>query len=135
MISRDEILNKWIPYRLESIRTFRKAMKLANEYGHSANTQVVINGAVKLNGTLTLVTNPLIEIGIIHARSLLEFMGITLNKHGKLTEITRKRQDDDMAIELFEDSDGTNLKKVKLEDIYKKYPGSAAEQSMLLLLF
>ncbi len=127
MISKDEILNHWIPYRLESIRSFREAMKLANEYGHSANTQVIINGEVKLSGTLTLVTNPLIEIGIIHARSLFEFMGITLNKHGKLIEITRNRKIDDMAIEHCKDSDGIHLKKVKLEDLYKNYPGSASE--------
>lgn len=136
MLSKEELLNTWIPYRLESVRTFREALKWTYEYDSTANTQIFINGEPKLSGTRTAVTNPLIEVGFIHSRALLGFMGITLNKHGKLFQRSTRKDSDDIVIEHYQDLQGNNLDKVKVEMLYKNYHGSKedAEQAFTALL-
>ena len=52
---------------------------------------------MKLRGNVAAIANPMIEVGIIHARALLEFLGLCA-RNGRLEQI-KKRRPDDIAVE------------------------------------
>lgn len=95
----DEVFDHWIPYRLQAIETLQFAWKLIGESEEPRQVEIIVDGRVKLRGNVAAVANPMIEVGIIHARALLEFLGLCA-KGGKLMQIHKRRQDD-IAIEQF----------------------------------
>ncbi len=76
MMTLDDVLERWIPYRLQAIETLKFAWELtANEAGRPRRLEVLVDGRVKLRGNVAAIANPMIEAGVIHARALLVFMG------------------------------------------------------------
>lgn len=102
MLTLDEILNQWIPHRLETIQTLQFAWEWMGESKEGHHVEVLVDGQLKLKGKVAAIANPMIEIGIIHARTLLEFMGLCAT-NGKLSQI-RKRHRNDFGIEQFSTS-------------------------------
>jgi hypothetical protein len=128
----DEILNQWIPYRLQAIQTLQLAWQLANECEQQRKVEVVVDGKVRLEGNVALIANPMIEVGLVHARALLEFLGL-MTKDGKLTNVSpRKRRSDDIAIEHYEVA-GTPLAIVTREAALRAYPGLKDEAEAALV--
>jgi len=128
----DEILNQWIPYRLQAIQTLQLAWKLANECEQQRNVEIVVDGEIRLEGNVALITNPMIEIGLVHARALLEFLGL-MTKEGKLTNVSpRKRRSDDIAIEHYKVG-GIPLAIVTREAALRAYPGPQADAEAALV--
>lgn len=99
MMNREEVLNEWIPYRLQAIDTLQFAWDLLSESDEPRELEVTVCGTVKLRGNVAAIANPMIEAGILHARALLEFLGLRADG-GKLKAITNRRPDD-IAVELF----------------------------------
>lgn len=111
MMSRDDILERWIPYRLQAIDTFQFAWSwlresdnprdvLVVEGGHwklDGTVESVVGGHLKLRGNVASIANPMIEAGVIHARALLEFLGLRAH-NGRLAQVT-KRYPGDIAVE------------------------------------
>lgn len=95
----DEVLNQWIPYRLQAIETLQFAWHLVGESEEPRHVEVIVDGNIKLRGNVAAIANPMIEVGIIHARALLEFLGLCA-KSGRLMQIDNRRKDD-IAIEQF----------------------------------
>lgn len=93
----EEVLEVWIPYRLQAIETLRFAWDWMDESDEPRAVEVVCDGKVKLRGNVAAVANPMVEVGIIHARALLEFLGLCVSQ-GKLSQIANRR-DDDIAVE------------------------------------
>ena len=73
MISLEEILERWIPYRLQAIETLQFAWDWIGESDAPREVIVLVDGHKKLQGNVAAIANPMIEIGFIHARALLEF--------------------------------------------------------------
>nr|CBA27014.1 hypothetical protein Csp_A00160 [Curvibacter putative symbiont of Hydra magnipapillata] len=126
----DELLLRWIPYRLQAIETLLFAWKWLDEGGHPRSVQVVENGRVRLNCNAAAVANPMIEAGLIHARALLEFMGLCASG-GKLSQIQTRRKDD-VAIEHFSSVKGP-LGKVEPSAAIATYAGPPDEAEKALL--
>jgi len=93
----DEVLEVWIPYRLQAIETLKFAWDWMGESDEPRAVEVICDGKVKLRGNVAAVANPMIEAGIIHARALLEFLGLCVVR-GRLSQIP-KRRDGDIAVE------------------------------------
>ena len=98
-MTHDEVLTQWIPYRLQAIDTLQFAWDLLGESEEPRQVEVIVDGNVKLRGNVAAIANPMIEVGVIHARALLEFLGLSA-KGGKLKPIHNRRQDD-IAVEQF----------------------------------
>lgn len=115
-----EVLDIWIPYRLQAIRTMWWAYNQLQDLPRPRELQVFVDGRQLLQGNASAVLNPMIEAGFIHARCLLEFLGLGV-KRGRLVTIDNRRGDD-IAIEQF-DVDGVALEKVTPDAALSAYLG------------
>jgi hypothetical protein len=123
MMTRDEVLNQWIPYRLQAIETLQFAWVWIGESDQQRQVEVIVDGKLKFRGNVAAIANPMIEVGLIHARALLEFLGLAA-KDGKLTQA--RRRNDDIAVEQFSVS-GNLLSIVTPSDVFAAYPGPKEE--------
>ena len=98
-MNKDELLERWIPYKLQAIETLQFAWNWTNESDEVREMHIVVNGKLKLRGNVATIANPMIEAGLVHARSLLEFLGLCA-RDGKLCQI-KARKHDDIAVEDF----------------------------------
>lgn len=127
----DDVLERWIPYRLQAIETLRFAWELtSNEAEQPRRLEVLVDGRVKLSGNVAAIANPMIEAGLIHARALLEFMGLCDLK-GRLSQI-RNRRKDDIAIELYSTAQAP-LSMVSPDEVLRSYGGPPQEAEAALL--
>lgn len=118
-------LEKIIPYRLYAIRVFRIALSFVDSYPDGGEYICTVNGEVKLRGRSTAITNPTIEIGIIHSRVLLEFLGLKASDSSKLNDNFQFRSSD-VHIEKY------GLSRVTIKDALKpcESNSSRAEQAL-----
>lgn len=132
MFTLDELLKTWIPYRLEAIETLCWAWSLSESMGGS-NIQVLVDGKCRLNGNVAAITNPMIEAGFIHARALLEFLGLAATRDGRLSVITQRRPGD-IAVENFS-TPSVILSRASLESVAAAYEGprEEAEESLVAI--
>lgn len=132
MFTLDDLLNTWIPYRLEAIETLCWAWNLS-ESDNPSTLKVLVNGDCCLEGNIAAIANPMIEAGFIHARALLEFLGLAATKNGKLSVVTGRRPGD-LAIENFSTS-SIILKKATPESVVASYSGpkEEAEKSLVAI--
>jgi hypothetical protein len=130
MMSRDELLDKWIPYRLQAIETLQFAWRWVAESDEPREVDVIVDGKLKLRGNVAAIANPMIEVGIIHARALLEFLGLAA-KNGRLIE-AKNRRDDDFTVEKFSTLEAP-LCKVTPADALSAYPGPTEEAEQALV--
>ncbi|WP_155844910.1 hypothetical protein [Arenimonas oryziterrae] len=132
MFTLDVLLKKWIPYRLEAVETLRWAWALT-EQNSGADLEVKVNGRPVLTGNVAALANPMIEAGFIHARALLEFLGLTATKDGKLSVVVSRRPGD-VAVENFSTS-AVTLQKATPDTVAAAYPGprEEAEDSLVAI--
>ncbi len=124
MISLDEILERWIPYRLQAIETLQFAWDWIVESDAPREVVVLVDGHKKLQGNVAAIANPMIEIGFIHARALLEFLGLNAHR-GRLVQIT-KRRPGDVAVEHYS-TPTKPLSKASPASALAAYPGPREE--------
>ncbi|MFZ6817316.1 hypothetical protein [Undibacterium sp. Ji22W] len=133
MMNQDVLLERWIPYKLQAVETLQFAWEWINETNEVRDLHIIVNGQLKLRGNVATVANPMIEVGLIHARSLLEFLGLCV-QNGKLAQI-KKRRPDDVAVEDFSTSQYP-LTKVDPYTILAAYPGPTQEaEDALIAIF
>ncbi len=61
--------------------------------------QIYVDGKLVIDGMTSTLTNPVLEVGMLHARAMLEFLGLRA-RHGALVSITpSERRPDDAGIE------------------------------------
>lgn len=126
-----DALEHFIPHSLGAIEALNVALRLQTNLGEAQPMKILINDQLTIEGNSNAFTNAAIEAGVIHCRALLEFLGLT-SASGRLQNITRKRQPDDIGIEHFENASGF-LTHVSPAQVLSRYPGSAAEAEQALL--
>jgi len=131
MMTNNEILTQWIPYRLEAIDTLQFAWKWAGESKLQSKVDVLADGKLKLQGNVAAIANPMIEAGIIHARALLEFLGLG-TQGGRLVQVNNKRRADDVAIEHFS-TPTCPISKITVIDALSAYTGPKEEAEQALV--
>ena len=88
-------LEQILPYRLYALDIFRKALSFVEQYPQGGEFNCSVEGKIKFQGNSYGFTNPSIEMGIIHARVLLEFLGLKAqSQQTKLFEESNPRQSD-----------------------------------------
>jgi hypothetical protein len=124
-MDKTEVLNVWIPYRLQSIETMLWAYNKLYDLASPRDMEVFVNGTKILKGDASAMLNPMLEVGFIHARSLLEFLGLA-TKQGKLVA-KPNRLSDDIAVEHFS-VNGVPLEKVSPSSALDSYVGGPRER-------
>ena len=126
----DDVLNLWIPYRLQTLDTLQFAWRWIEESDSLRRVEVFEEGRLRLQGNVAAIANPMIEVGIIHARSLLEFLGLCAT-NGRLSQI-KKRRPDDIAVEHFS-TPKAPLSIVTPDAALSAYQGPRKEAEMALV--
>ena len=112
-------LEDHIPYRLAHVDGMRWACELLLPGpDQRGRIELMYAGQKVLAGTPRCITNPLVEVGAISCRVMLEFLGIKVGKD-ELIEVS-KRKSDDIAIEMF------GVPRVRLADL-DSYAGTERE--------
>lgn len=91
---------------------------------------VLVDGQERLHGNVAAIANPMIEAGIIHARALLEFLGLCVRR-GRLANISR-RHPGDVAVEHYSMPERP-LTMVSPDTALAAYPGSRMEAEEALV--
>ena len=130
MMNLDEVLNQWIPYRLQAIETLQFAWAWVGESEEPRQVHVIVEGKEKIRCNVAAIANPMIEVGIIHARALLEFLGLCA-KAGKLSQVCNRRSDD-IAVEQFS-TPARPLRIVTPSEALSAYPWSQDEAEKALV--
>ena len=87
-----------LPWRLRALRNAYLSICIVEKYPEGGEFECRVNGALTLKGKSTALTNPPIEMGLIHSRVLLEFLGLKVDK-GTLSEAVKRG--DDINIQSF----------------------------------
>lgn len=107
---RDIYLKTHIPYRMTSVDGMRYVCGHLAAFGEGGPIQLHLPPAPTITSpTIRILSNPVIEVGAIYCRVLLEFLGLGL-EDGQLAERTNRRGDD-VGIEDFD------LPRVTLADL------------------
>jgi hypothetical protein len=130
MMTLDDVLERWIPYRLQAVETLQFAWSWIGESDVPRKVEVFEDGKLKLQGNVATIANPMIEVGLIHARALLEFLGLC-SINGELRQI-KKRRPDDLAVELFS-TDQFPLSIVSPDSALSAYQGPKEEAEKALV--
>lgn len=93
-----------LDHRMQSVATLNWALEIRSKWEVAPPIAVHIDGKLRLEGNLNAITNPMLEVGLIHCRALLEFLGLCDEK-GSLSQI-KKRRPSDIGIEQFENASG-----------------------------
>lgn len=86
-------LDNILPYRLYALSTFRLFLSFAEAYPDGGTFECSVDGETKIRGKSTALTNPAIEMGIVHSRVLLEFLGLRIDKGSVLGQTSPRKTD------------------------------------------
>ncbi|WP_369720351.1 hypothetical protein AB8Z38_24660 [Bradyrhizobium sp. LLZ17] len=128
----DRLLNEIIPYRMQAIDTLILATRLAARWPHPPPLEIHVDGKLQVEGNLYAFTNPAIEVGLVHCRALLEFLGLTANKSDRIVNI-KGRRPSDIGIEHFSNASGHHLSMVTPDTALGRYDGGKEEAEKALL--
>jgi hypothetical protein len=124
----EEVLRHYLkvvlPYRLYAIGAFEMALSIVQSNPRGGELECKVDGKLRVKGSSTVLTNPSIEMGIIHSRVLFEFLGLKAPK-GRLAQCSARGSD--INIESF------GLNKVTVEQVLSHCNGDAnlAEQNIV----
>lgn len=102
----DRQLREIIPHRMYAVSMLNYAAQLSMRYEKVPLIEVFVDGKLLIKGNLFAFTNPAIEAGLVHCRALLEFLGLTANKSGRIVNVSGRRPTD-IGIEHFSNARGS----------------------------
>jgi hypothetical protein len=131
----EQKIHRLLAHRMQSVDTLNWALDLRSNWREAPSIAVYIDGALKIEGNLNAITNPMLEVGLVHCRALLEFLGLC-DRKGTLSQIgDKERRKTDVGVENFSNAIGP-LKKVEPDVALSRYEEdkSEAEKALLSIL-
>lgn len=131
----EDYLTRLLPHRLDALAIAVLMLKFRLRWEEPKSMQIFVEGQLQFEGRTTMFTNPALEIGVLHARALLEFIGLKA-KNGLLLQVNPdKRPPDDAAIEKVPGPTGA-LPLVSPEDVGAIHPddSEAARRAIAQLI-
>ena len=111
----------WLEYRLQAVAIGRLALRHVLTWDEAPEIEISFAGVQIIEGRATAFTNGAIEAAIIHARALLEFLGLCGESQTTLREVINRRGTD-LGVEQF-----AGLSRVPVQKVVASYPGPAEE--------
>jgi hypothetical protein len=116
-----DYLTRQLLHRLDALSIAALMLKFRLKWEEPKPMQIYVEGELRFEGLTTMLTNSTVENGVLHARALLEFVGLKA-REGRLVQIDPKsRNSDDAAIEELVGPEGT-LPLVSLADVGAIHP-------------
>lgn len=134
MLSRDDIINRIIPYRLKAVDAANFAARLRISWDAPKSMKIYFDEKLRIIGDSNAYTNPVLESGLIHCRALLDFLGLKADAQDPTRLISRdpkKNKKDDVVIEHFSNSRGP-LPLVTPQEAIARYQGPQSEAEAAL---
>ncbi|WP_445221479.1 hypothetical protein ACKWRH_16805 [Bradyrhizobium sp. Pa8] len=125
----DQRMMHLLAHRMQSVAMLNWALELTSNLREEPPIAVYIDGKLMIEGNLNAITNPIMEVGLVHCRALLEFLGLCESK-GSLGQ--KERRKTDVGVEHFRNAAGP-LKKVEPEIALSRYEGDRAEAEKALV--
>jgi hypothetical protein len=129
MIDEEKMLHL-LAHRMQSVATLKWALDLRSSWREAPSIAVYIDGKLTVEGNLDAITDPMLEVGLVHCRALLEFLGLCDSK-GSLGQIKERRKTD-VGVEHFHNPAGP-LKKVEPKVALNRYEGDRTEAEKALV--
>lgn len=82
-----------LDHRMQSVATLNWALRLRSEWDKAPSITVFVDGKLTLEGNLNAIINPILEVGLVHCRAMLEFLGLC-DISGALGQIKKRRKGD-----------------------------------------
>jgi hypothetical protein len=67
-----------LEYRMHAVAVGHMALRHSMRWDDPPSIKILFDGKQVVEGKVTAFTNPAIEVAIVHARALLEFLGLAL---------------------------------------------------------
>lgn len=114
-----------LPVVIREVKSAREALELERRHSIMAFMTITVEdtGTPDLRTLLGAYTQPVIAMGVLRCRYLLEFLGIkTSGAPPALKAIGKPRRDDDIGIEHFARRDGQLLARVTPDEAERTFP-------------
>lgn len=132
MDEHQKLIDKIMPYRMQSASILNLALRYVIELDAPKPMKVYFRDKLCIEGLSTGFTNSAIEAGIVHCRSILEFLGIKGDPSNRSKLVTRNsKRKDDLAVEDFSGRDG-QLSKITIQEAVSPYQGETDEAEAAL---
>lgn len=95
----EDYLARLLPHRLDALAIAVLMLKFRLKWEEPKPMQIIVDGQLQFEGQTTMFTNPALEVGVLHARALLEFIGLKVSAGQLVQLLPNSRQRDDAAIE------------------------------------
>ena len=127
----EDYLTRLLPHRLDALAIAVLMLNFRLKWEEPKAMQIFVEGRLQFEGKTTMFTNPTLEVGVLHARALLEFIGLKVSS-GKLIQLPPSaRQSNDAAIEKILSPAG-RLSLVTPEDAAAIHPGDPEKAKRVL---
>jgi hypothetical protein len=127
----DTKMMRLLDHRMQSVAALKWAFDQRSSWAEAPSIAVHIDGKLTVEGNLNAITNPMLEVGLVHCRALLEFLGLC-DSNGSLGQIKKRYKKTDVGIEHFHNAAGP-LKKVEPEVALSRYEGGRTEAEKALV--
>jgi hypothetical protein len=117
----DDYLSRILPHRLDALAIAELLLKFRLKWREPKPMQIYVDGRLQFEGRTTMFTNPALEVGVLHARALLEFLGLKVFEGALVQATSSSRRRDDAAVELMNGPSGP-LQTVTLEQAGAIHP-------------
>jgi hypothetical protein len=99
-VNDEDYLERLLPHRLDALAILVLMLELRLKWEEPKPMQVFVEGKLQFEGQTNLLTNPIVEAGILHVRALLEFLGLKSASGALVSVAPGQRRIDDATIEL-----------------------------------
>lgn len=132
-LSLEEVVSSWLPRRIHAVNNAAWAMGIQSKTSGAEELRMSIDDTLHFTCYAGNFILPIIEIGLVHARALLEFIGLKA-KDGKLHQVKNRLQSD-IAIEHYE-ANGQRLSMVSPAEIceFINMPAPVVEWSLVWII-
>lgn len=134
MFSRDDIINRIIPYRLQAVDAANLVARLGISWDAPKSMKIYFDEKLIITGNSSAYANPVLESGLIHCRALLDFLGLKADPKDStklISRDTKTNKKDDVVIEHFSNSKGP-LPLVTPQEAIIRYQGPQFEAEAAL---
>lgn len=97
-------IDEIIPYKLKAVHQLELALHRYIKWVENdcrPKIEIKFDDQVSIIGNVNAYINPVLESGVLHIRSLLEFMGISYDRKNDKLVNSKNRKADDIGIEMF----------------------------------
>ena len=138
MVNPQQHIEKIIPYRMRAVATLTMALACKIEWGgHPKPMKIFFDDQLAIEGNSNLFINAALEAGLIHARALLDFMGLRIHPKNpnRLKQRKKVQHPDDIVIENY-GTGGRALPRVTVREVVSRYASLSddVEKSLATLI-